>query len=400
MRNLVWIVIGGAVLAAVGYALWPKPVLVDLTRVNTGPMQVTVDEEGKTRIKERYKVSSPLAGQLRRIELDPGDPVQAGVTLLAVIEPSDPDLLDARSRAEARARVKAAEAVLQQATPNLERARASLEFAQAEHRRIRTLFEQENATQQQLERAELDVRTKVEEHKSAQFAVQIATFELEQAQAALTRSEPTTTGTTDGALETPRFEILSPISGRVLHVLEKSAAVVRAGMALVELGDPADLEVEVDVLSSDGVLIERGSPVVFENWGGDQPLHGRVRLVEPAAFTKVSALGVEEQRVYVVADFDESPEQRASLGDGFRVEARIVTWRSDNVLRVPAGALFRHNEQWAVFRLENGRARLRQVKINHLNAQEAELLDGLTAEDQLVAHPSDKIVDNVRIKQR
>lgn len=400
MRNLVWIAIGGAVLAAVGYALWPKPVLVDLTRVSTGPMQVTVDEEGKTRIKERYKVSSPLAGQLRRIELDPGDPVQASVTLLAVIEPSDPDLLDARSRAEARARVKAAEAVLQQATPNLERARASLDFAQAEHRRIRTLFEQENATQQQFERAELDVRTKVEEHKSAQFAVQIATFELEQAQAALTRSEPTTTVTTDGTLEIPRFEIFSPISGRVLHVLEKSAAVVRAGTALVELGDPADLEVEVDVLSSDGVLIERGAPVVFENWGGDQPLHGRVRLVEPAAFTKVSALGVEEQRVYVVADFDESPEQRASVGDGFRVEARIVTWRSDNVLRVPAGALFRHDEQWAVFRLENGRARLRQVKIGHLNAQEAELLDGLTAEDQLVAHPSDKIVDNVRIKQR
>ena len=400
MRNLVWILIGCGVLAAVGYALWPKPVLVDLTTVSTGPMQVTVDEEGKTRIKERYKVSAPLSGQLRRIELDPGDPVQAGVTLLAVIEPSDPDLLDARSRAEARARVKAAEAVMQQATPNLERARASLEFAQAEHGRVRTLFEQENATQQQLERAELDVRTKVEEHKAAQFAVQIATFELEQAQAVLLRSEPNASGTTDGVTESPRFDILSPISGCVLHVLEQSAAVVQAGTRLVELGDPADLEVEVDVLSSDGVLIERGSPVVFDHWGGEAPLHGRVRLVEPAAFTKISALGVEEQRVYVVADFDEPPEQRVSLGDGFRVEARIVTWRSDNVLRVPAGALFRHEEKWAVFRLEDGRARLRHVEIGHLNAQEAELLGGLATGDQLVAHPSDKVEDNVRIEQR
>lgn len=400
MRKLLWFVVGAIVLSGVGYALWPKPLLVDLAEVTTGPMQVTVDEEGKSRIKERYKVSSPLSGQLRRIELDPGDEVQAGVTLLAVIEPSDPDLLDSRSRAEARARVKAAEAVLQQAAPNLERARAALEFAQAEHGRIRTLFEQQNSTQQQFERAELDVRTKVEEHKSAQFAVQIATFELEQAQAALLRAEPQPSGTAEAGADAPRFEIVAPINGRVLHVLEKSAAVVRAGTPLVELGDPSDLEVEVDVLSSDGVLIQRGSKVIFERWGGEAPLHGRVRLVEPAAFTKISALGVEEQRVYTVIDFDEPAEQRTSLGDGFRVEARIVTWQSDNVLRVPAGALFRHDEKWAVFRLEAGRARLRHVQIGHINSQEAEVLGGLTAGDLLVAHPSDKIVDDVRITQR
>jgi HlyD family secretion protein len=396
MKKALPITIGLAVVAAIVYALWPKPVPVDFESVARGPMEVTVDEEGKTRIKERYVVSAPLAGRLRRIALKAGDPVEAGKTVVAVIEPSDPALLDARGLAEAVARVKAAEATAAQAVPNLERAKAALEFAQSDHRRVRQLRERGGSTQQDEENAELQVRTHSEELKAAQFAEQIANYELELARAALVRSR--TDG--DSASEPTNFEIRAPIDGRVLRVREESAGVVTPGTELITLGDPRDLEVEVDVLSSDSVAIKPGAPVRFEHWGGEQPLLGRVRLIEPAGFTKVSALGVEEQRVWVLADFVDPPAKREALGDGYRVEARIIVWHSDDVLKVPASALFRQGDEWAVFRDVDGHARLTGIKIGHNNGIEAEVLDGLAEGDVVIAHPSDKVVDGIRVRQR
>jgi HlyD family secretion protein len=419
MRRLIPILLALLLIAGLTYAFWPRPVPVDLGEVVQGDLEVTVDEEGKTRIKERYTVSAPLGGRLRRIELDPGDPVETGKTLLAVIEPNDPALLDKRELAEAEARVKAADASLSQAAPRLEAARAALEYAQNEYRRKRTLQERHNITDSELEDAELLVRTRSEDLKAAQFAVQIAQFELEQAQAALLRSRPevadgdTVNGAevesgapaSDSAAATDtsmfsRIEIRSPISGRVLHVFQESAGVVTAGTSLIEVGNPEDLEIEIDVLSSDAVAIKPGAPVRLVHWGGDFPLGGDVRLVEPAAFTKVSALGVEEQRVDVVVDFTDPPEKRTALGDGYRVEARIVVWQGRDIIKVPASALFRQGDAWAVYRVVNEHAVLTPIKLGHSNALEGEVLEGLAVHDVVIVHPSDKVVDGVKVIRR
>lgn len=419
MRRLLPILLALLLIAGLTYAFWPRPVPVDLGEVVQGDLEVTVDEEGKTRIKERYTVSAPLGGRLRRIELDPGDPVETGKTLLAVIEPNDPALLDKRELAEAEARVKAADASLSQATPRLEAARAALEYAQNEYRRKRTLQERHNITDSELEDAELLVRTRSEDLKAAQFAVQIAQFELEQAQAALVRSRPEATdgetvngaeigtsasegesGASPGTNTVPRIEIRSPITGRVLHVFQESAGVVTAGTSLIEVGNPEDLEIEIDVLSSDAVAIKPGAPVRLVHWGGEFPLSGDVRLVEPAAFTKVSALGVEEQRVDVVVDFTDPPEKRAALGDGYRVEARIVVWQGRDIIKVPASALFRQGDDWAVYRVIDERAVLTPIKLGHSNALEGEVLEGLALHDVVIVHPSDKVVDGVKVIRR
>jgi len=412
MRRLLPILLTLLLAAGMTYAFWPRPVPVDLGEVVQGDLEVTVDEEGKARIKERYTVSAPLGGRLRRIELDPGDPVETGKTLLAVIEPNDPALLDKRELAEAEARVKGADASLSQAAPRLEAARAALEYAQNEYRRKRTLRERGGITESELEDAELLVRTRGEDLKAAQFAVQIAQFELEQAQAALVRSRPeaadseTVNGAeiesaaSPGTTTVPRIEIRSPITGRVLHVFQESAGVVTAGTSLIEVGNPEDLEIEIDVLSSDAVAIKPGAPVRLVHWGGDFPLTGDVRLVEPAAFTKVSALGVEEQRVDVVVDFTDPPEKRTALGDGYRVEARIVVWQGRDIIKVPSSALFRQGDDWAVYRVIAARAVLTPIKLGHSNALEGEVLEGLALHDVVIVHPSDKVVDGVKVIRR
>lgn len=378
------------------YAFLPRAVPVDVVKVARGPLQVTVNEDGKTRIKERYVVSTPLGGRLLRVELHPGDMVEAGRTLLAAIEPTDPELLDPRTRAQAEARVKTAETTRQQSVPLLERARTSWEFAQTELRRAQRLYEENTLSHQELDNAEQKERTTAEELKSAQFALQIAEYELELARAALLRTDARSREDSDPW----QFPILSPICGRVLRVFQESSAVVPPGARLLELGDPADLEVEIDVLSADAVKIKPGAKVFLEHWGGDAPLLGRVRLVEPAGFLKISALGVEEQRVNVMVDFTDPFEKRPSLGDAFRVEARIVIWESTDLPRVPVGALFREGEDWAVFAVADGKAHLQRVKIGQRNDVEAEVTDGLTPGADVIVHPSDRIRDGVRVHAR
>jgi HlyD family secretion protein len=396
-----------AIVGGLGYAFWPEPVEVDLAAVDRGLVRVTVDEDGKTRIREKYVVSAPLFGRLLRINMDAGDPVVAGKTLLATIEPPDPILLDARTIAQAEARVKAAEAALKKMEPQLEAVREGQAYAEAELARLRRAAVA--VSQSDLENAELLYRQRSEELRSMRIQEEIARFELEQAEAALLRTRPRDSdGTTSENGESSAtndsngwtFTIYSPITGRVLRVLQESASVVSAGAPLLELGDPTDLEAEIDVLSRDAVKIEPGALVLFEHWGGEGPLHGRVRLVEPSGFTKISTLGVEEQRVNVIVDLVDPPSARTELGDGFRVEARVVIDEAEDVLRVPTSALFRVGNKSAVYRVVDGVVHQQIVEVGRQNGLEAELLGGLAEGDQVVIHPSDQIDEGVRVRKR
>jgi len=392
-RFLIPGIIGIVVIIGLVNSMTPKPVEVDLGAVTRGRMMVTVDEDGQTRIKEKYEVSAPLAGRLRRIALDPGDPVKAGQTVLAIIEPNSADLLDARTKASAEARVMAATAAQEQARTNLATSEAEAEYETAELKRMEQLFKSGTATPKEMDAARLRYRQTTEKLRSSQLAQKIAQFELDQAKAALIHAQP-------GDRSETQFEIKSPIDGQVLRVEQESSVVVAPGTKLLEIGNPRDLEIEVDVLSTDAVKILPGNRVILEHWGGEKPLEGSVRYVEPSAFTKISALGVEEQRVWMIADLTAPEDQRKSLGDGFRVEARIVVWEKDDVLRAPMGALFRQDDDWAAFEDDQGVARLRVLKIGKMNGLEAEVLEGLSGDAKLLLHPSDKIREGTKVKSR
>jgi HlyD family secretion protein len=374
--------------------LWPRPAPVESGRVVRGPLVITVDEEGMTRVKNRYLISTPIAGQLRRIDWKPGAPVEAGRTVLATLESSGADFLDARSLAEARARVRAAEANRESSLAQRDRAAAGARLAAAQLERARQLRQQNVSSPQEYEVAQMQAESAAQETRAADFAVKVAEFELAQAQAVLTRGQPAEKG---APAELPPLAITSPVNGTILRVMQESARVVPAGFPLLEVGDPTDIEARIEVLSRDGVAIKPGARVLLERWGGEQPLNARVRLVEPSAFTKISALGVEEQRVYVVVDFTDPPEKRATLGDSYRVEARIVTWEKPDALHAPAGALFQRGGTWHAFVIEGGRARLRTVSVGRTNGVETEILSGLEEGAELVVYPGDKVFDGSRV---
>lgn len=387
--------------AAVVNAFLPKPVAVDLARVETGPLQVYVEEDGKTRVRNRYVVSSPLAGRLRRINLRSGDQVPPG-RMLASIEPADPGLLDPRALAQAEARVRSARSALDKAGAQLKAAEVALDLAETEYAWAEQLLRKNAMSKSELETRRLQKRAREEEVRRDRSGEEFARSELELAQAALLQTRPRTAEIDVDA----HFEIHSPAlssSGRsfhVLRVLQESEAVVSAGTPLIELGDLTDLEVEIEVLSSDAVKIAPGARVLLEQWGGDNPLEARVRIVEPSGHTKVSALGVEEQRVFVIADFPDREKIPATLGDGFRVEAKIIVWEKEGVLKVPTSALFRHGDGWAVFRVEHQRALLRSVKLGRKSPLAAEVAEGLSQDDTVVVHPSDKVADGIEIVPR
>lgn len=391
-RKRRWLPYAGGLLllALIAAGLWPRPLPVETVEVARGTLRVTIDDEGRTQVRHRYVVSSPAGGQLRRIDLKPGATVEAGATVLAVLETGGSDLLDARSLAQAEARVRAAESAREQAKAQQDRVAATLALARAELARARILAEQSVIPAQDLDVAVTREATAAQEARAATFGLQVAEYELEQARAALGRGQP-------GA-DVATIPVTSPIGGRVLRVMQESARMVPAGFPLLEVGDPADLEVRIEVLSRDGVRILPGAKVFLEHWGGERPLEARVRLVEPAAFTKISALGVEEQRVYVIADLVDPVEVRPTLGDGYRVEARIVTWESDNVLRVPAGALFQWDGTWRTFVVESGRAVLRLVKVGRSNGIDTEIVDGLAQGETVIVYPGDRVEDGSRVR--
>ncbi|MFT4546076.1 MAG: HlyD family secretion protein [Verrucomicrobiales bacterium] len=396
-KKLFWLLVLALVAGAAIFASRPAPAEVDLAEATLGDLTVTVDEDGMTRIRERYVVSTPLAGRLVRVTLKPGDEVKAGETLITTLEPTDPQLLDARAKAQAEARVRGAEAAQKQAQSQVAAAEKKHQLAVADAERAARLYKKNGTSQQNYEHVQFEAQNAAVALNSVQLAVQIAEFEAEQARAALLLAgeEPSDSQNNN------RFQITAPIDGRVLRVFQESSTVVQAGERLVELGDPQDLEVAVDVLSTDAIKIVSGASVRLEHWGGDGDLKGKVRLVEPSAFTKISALGVEEQRVWVIIDLVDPTAIRSTLGDAYRVEARITTANQTAVVKVPAGALFRKNQEtWAVFVAEDETAVLKEVQRGQTNGIETEITAGLSAGEKVILHPSDQIDAGVGIRPR
>lgn len=395
-RRMISLAIMVSIVGLLIYGFLPPAVDVDLATIVRGQLMVTVDEDGKTRVRERYVVASPLTGRLLRTSLHSGDIVQSGKTIVAIIEASDATLLDDRARAESEARLKAAEAHRQQATALIERARDADIVAKSELERAEALHAKAIQTEEAIDTVRLKYRLATHDLRVAEFNLTIAEFERDQAQAAFVRFSERP----EDQQRLFRHEIPAPISGRVFRVFEENAVPVSPGTHLIELGDPTDLEVEIDVLSVDAVEIRPGAKVSLVHWGGKTPLEARVRVVEPSAFTKVSALGIEEQRVWVIADILTPAEERRTLGDNFRVEAKIITWEAADVLKVPSGALFRRGDDWAVYSVRQSRAALQLVKVGHTNGNETEVLDGLNIDDRVILNPSDRVRPGVRVVAR
>jgi len=391
-RTVFWTIAGLALAVLLALAFRPQPVLVDLADVTRNALTVSVRDEARTRVREVYVVSAPLGGRLLRINHHAGDSVAAG-DVLATILPGDPALLDARSQVEARAAVRSAEAALAFANAEAERAGLEYNFARTEAERIETLFGTGVASQGAVDRVRLARRTAFAGLNTARANIARVEAELEAAQARLSRPGQ---DSANGGL----VEIHAPVTGRLLRVLQESESIVAPGTPVLEMGDPADLEIVVEFLSTDAVQIHEGDAAAITAWGGNQPLRGRVRRIEPYGFIKVSALGVEEQRVNVIIDLLDEPAQWAALGHGYRVEAAVTIWRQDEIVQLPVAALFRSEGQWAVYRVEEGRATLRTVEIGQENGRMAQIISGLEAGDTIVMYPGPQIHDGIAVKRR
>jgi len=387
-------VLGLALVAGAAALIWglrPQPIAVDLGTASRGALRVTLEQEGRTRVLDRYVVASPVTGFARRIPLEVGQAVARGATV-AELEPLRADTLDPRRQAEAAARIAAAGSALSGAEQRASAAASAAELAQAELQRVRALRLQGHVSPAAEDRAASDAQRSGAEQRSAQFAVAAARHELEAARTLLQYAgKPGGTG-----LVTVR----APVAGKVLKIAHKSEGSVTSGQPLVEIGDPGALEVEVDLLSADAVRIPPGTRVVFERWGGEGTLEGVVHIVEPAGFTKVSALGVEEQRVWVIVAFTSPASQWQRLGDGYRVEASFILWEGKDILQIPASAVFRDGEGWAVFAVEEGKAVKRSVQVGQRTGLQAQITSGLQAGDSVISHPDDRVRDGVRVTAR
>ena len=387
-----------AALIAIGLVLAfrPQAVGVDTAAVARGELLVTVDEEGKTRVHDIYVLSAPVTGRMRRIDADVGDPVVARKTVVAEIEPIAPAFLDPRGEAQAKADVRAAESAEALARAEVEQAQADLDFAQRDYSRARELIKEGTISQRELDESERAFRMRRAALTTALAALDMRKFELQRARAQLVSPAETT----QNAEKCACVSLRAPVDGRILRILQQSENVVPAGTPLVEIGDPRDLEIVVDLLTADAVKVRPGQRVIIDEWGGGHPLEGRVRLVEPFGFTKISALGIEEQRVNVIIDIVSPRGEWMHLAHGYQVEARIVLADEKNALKVPLTALFRDGDDWAVFVAERNRAVLRHVTLGRRTDTEAETLSGLAAGEHVVLHPSDRVADGVRIAAR
>lgn len=394
-RLLFWSVPATVLIVALLYAFRAEPELVDIALVARGPLVVTVDDEGETRVHDIFTVSAPIAGRVQRTPLHVGDAVEAGKTVVARIEPADPSLLDPRARAEAEAAVRAAEAAAGYARAERERSVAEEDFAAAEVRRMRELHTKGVASEQSIDEAERAHRTALAAVNASDAAIKMREHELARARAAL--MTPTTHAGAGTACAC--VDLHAPISGQVLTIAEKSEAVVQTGTPLLEIGDPALLEIVADYLSNEAVSLRNGQRAIIDGWGG-APLNAVVQRVEPSAFTKVSALGIEEQRVNVILNLTDPHDVWPTLGHGYRVDVRVIVWQSDAVDIVPLTALFRHADGWAVFVADAGRARLRPVVMGHRAGLQVEIVNGLAPGEQVVVNPSERLEDGTRIAAR
>ena len=386
-RVVLLIAVVGGILAM---ALWPETLEVDMTVISRGPLVVTVDEEGRTRVRDRFVVSAPLGGRVLRIELEPGDRVRRG-DVVARVDAGAPPLLDVRARADMEAAVNGARAVRERAQAEEQRARAALALAEREVLRSRTLAAAGALPAQDADARETEARLAGEAVSAAAAAVRAATAELERALVPLAAPSPQTRA---GVVP-----VRAPVDGTILRRLRESESVVPPGEPLVEIGDPAKLEIVADLLSTDAVRVTVGARATIEQWGGAAPFGATITRIEPSGFTKISALGVEEQRVNVILALADQAGEDAVLGDGYRVEVRIVVWEADHVLKVPTSALFRDGERWAVYVVNEGRARRTFVEIGRQTGREAEVLSGLPEGAQVIVHPGDLIRDGARVRE-
>jgi HlyD family secretion protein len=378
-------------MAGLFWGLRPQAIAVDVGTASRGALRVTLEQEGRTRVLDRYAVAAPVTGYARRISLEVGQAVARG-SVVAELEPLRADTLDPRRQAEASARIAAAESALRATEQRASAAASAAELAQAELQRVRALRAQGHVSPAAEDRAATDAQRSGAEQRSSQFAVDAARHELEAARTLLKYSgSPGSEGL---------VVVRAPVAGKVLRIVHKSEGTVTTGQPLVEIGDPGALEVEVDLLSADAVRIRSGARVVFERWGGVGALDGVVRMVEPAGFTKVSALGVEEQRVWVIVTFTSPVTQWQRLGDGYRVEASFILWEGQDILQIPASAVFRDGEGWAVFVVEQGRAVKRGVQLGQRTGLSAQVTAGLQAGASVVSHPDDRVRDGVRVIAR
>lgn len=391
-RRSLWIAAFVAVIAFLVLALRPQPAPVDLAVVERGPVQVLVRHEGMTRVRERFVVSAPLPGKLLRVTLEPGDPVVGGETVVAVFRPAEPFLLDARSRAEAEARVRATEAERDRATAEKARIAAERDLARLALERAERLAQEGVLSQQALDDARTADRGGAEALVAAEAALRRAEGEL-----AVSRAAFVPPGSVSAARE---LALRAPATGTILRRFQESEAVLAQGAPIVEIADLSSLEIVADFLSTDAVGFSPGMRAIVDGWGGDTPLEARVRLVEPQAFMKVSALGVEEQRVNVVLDPAGDGEAWARLGDAFRVQVGVVVADDADALRVPASALFRREGVWAVFVVEGDQARVRSIEIGNQNGFHASVLGGIEQGETVVLHPSDALEDGMRVERR
>jgi HlyD family secretion protein len=393
--------VGGVLLAGLAYAFWPRPVNVDMGEATRGPMIVTINEEGKTRVRDAYVVSAPIAGRLLRVDVDPGDTVKGGKTIVARMLPVNPTPLDVRARGQARAEVLAAEASLRVARADLDRAMADKDLADTDLQRTRTLRQNGTVAQAALDRAERAART-------ADAAVALSRAAITVREADLANARARMIGFNDvpheGSVSLEKSEpipLTSPVSGRILRVMQESETTLTDGSPILEIGNISnDLEVVAELLSTDAVQVKVGDRVVIKNWGGPYDLSGTVQRIEPWGFTKLSALGVEEQRVNAIIKFNDPPERRESLGHGFRVEVQIVVWEDKDALVVPSSALFRQDSEWAAFTVVDGKARLTPVDVGRNNGVQAQILDGLDAGQTIILYPGPGITDGARVERR
>ena len=376
-KRLRWLpyALGAGLIVTLGFGLRPKPAPVETARAALGPLRATVSEEGKTRIRQRYVVSSPVTGQLRRVPFKPGAKVAQGETVAWIdAMPSSP--LDARHFALTEARRDAARALLAKSY-------TAHELAGSELKRVEQMLAAGTVSPQELD--------------AAQMRETAAAREMVAAEGNLRQAEAELAGFPTDATGAQQVTASTPVPGQVLRVFQESERVVAQGTPLLEIGDPADLEVVIELLSRDGAALVPGARVELEQWGGAKPLEARVRLVEPAAFTKISALGVEEQRVNVVADIITPVAERPALGDNFRVEARVIIWESGSVLKVPVSALFRHGSQSAAYIVRGGRAVLVSVEAGRSSGSEVQIIKGLNAGDEVILYPGDRVADGQRV---
>lgn len=383
------------------WGFWPKPILVEVIQAKVAPLTITIEEEGRTRVIDRYVISAPVNGVTCRQQLKVGDSVTQGQILLG-ITPLESQVLDPRSRAQAEARLASAESALRAAQEQARAAAATAQLAIIEYNRLQPLADKGLISRDALDKASTAVQTTAATKRSADFTVEVAKYDREAARTTLQYSasnENEPLNSTENSHE-ERVLVRSPINGNILKISRQCEGPVITGEPLLEVGDPTALEVEVDVLSADAVRIAVGMKVTFDHWGGDQPLNGIVRIIEPVGYTKTSALGVEEQRVLIISDFTSPIEMWQRLGDGYRVEASFIIWQQDDVLQIPTSSLFRYQNGWAVFVAKNGYATRREISIGQRNGLTAQVLEGIQVTEKIINHPSDEVEDGIRVAFR